>query len=1737
LSNLDGGIAVDSNKFTVQDATGNTAIAGTLGVGGDTTLTGDLAVNGGDLTTSGTSFNLLNATATTVNAFGAATTIDVGSTADTAVINLNSTKEATSSTVGAVVVDGGLAVAKKAYVGTDLNVGGSTTLGDSVTVDTTAINGVTTINGTTAIDTKTFIVKNSTNEVFSIDSAGNIVASSNVKGTTLEATTNNNNFVQIRNILPVVGDQWFDKDNNLLFTYDDEEDWGSGVVLPVEEPQDPTFGTRWFDTDNNLLFTYDGEDWDLGVLTYIMEPPFQILYAPNLEINGDNLAITGTILYDAIKITGGGTPFEIGSGQDIKASIDSDGDAVLKNLDISGYIEKTAAANDANVDLNIGVTNSGTGTKTTSITLDSNTTVISEKLTVGTTSSLGGNVTLSAAADLIVKNAAASPVDVFTVDGATGDTTIARDLSLGNDLTLVGNIEKTGTVNNGNVDLNIGVTNSGTGTKTTSITLNAQETIITGKLTVDGTTTTLNARELTIDDKNIELGSVIEKTGLEATLTQGNTVTLTTGNTSGVIPGQELVKTSGTGAFGTGAVVGAITSATQFTVVNAAGAALNHATAGSITFSIEGASDASANGGGITLKGTTDKTIIWNTSGDRWDFNKGINVSGNSTVTGTSTFNNVVVNSSFTLNDGDITTTGTLTAGASSFGTLSVTGAGIIGGNVNASGDAFFTTINTTESRNSFAGTLEATKLIATTANKTVNANDDVFFTTINTTESRNSFAGTLEAIKLIANGSGKTVNANDNVFFTTIGATTASTLDGALVGSLSANGGAQASGLSKFTTIGETTVGTLDGNLTGSLSANGGAQASGTAAFTTIGATTASTLDGALTGTLAANGGAQASGTAAFTTIGATTASTLNGALTGTLAANGGAEASGLSKFTTIGATTVGTLDGALTGSLSANGGAEASGLSKFTTIGETSASTLDGALTGSLSANGGAEASGLSKFTTIGETSPGTLDATALTASSGLNVTGTVESGQSTFQALTVTGAVDVTGDVTVSANSNLNVGGTLTSGTLTLSSASPTLDITASGAKTANFISNTINATATSSTNSRTKTGLNIQSTGTWDGTSSVNRALLLNATGGTTNRAIEVTAGTSALKDITATALTLSDNNITINATSSGSTTNTLTAAAIKNFTTSTSNLITKTGLSVQSINTWNGANAVNRALYIEATGGTINKAIVVDSGDTDLKNLTVNGDLTVNGTTITLNTNTLTVDDKNIELGSVVQKINLIATLETGVNTVTLTTGNTSGVIPGQLLTKTAGVGAFGTDARVGNITSSTQFTVVNATGVNLNHTTAGSITFRTEGASDASANGGGITLKGTTDKTIIWSGNNSQWNFNQGVNITGNLDLSGNFIFTSAADREINIAALTTANTAGKSLTLKSGLGNGENVSSISFQTPTAALEDVNQTTAGLVDRLVLNSAGAAVTGALTTSSSIASGTTLTAGSSLTVGTTSSLGGDVTFTNAANRVIDIAALTTANTAGKSLTLKSGLGNGENVSSISFQTPTAAANSVNQTTAGLVDRLVLNNTGASITGNISSTGSISTGTFLSTTGNATIGGNIVLVNASSVSTTSGNLTLETGTTGQIILNGKTGTGSNSGTSITNDLYISGNLYFPSDERLKDKQEIISSSVLDGVLATDIWKFAYKIKPDQVEIGVMAQELERNFPELAEQLVSSSKTDEFEDQKSLKESKLVYVLWAALQEETKKRKELEEKINKIIEKLGE
>tara|TARA_B100000287_G_scaffold441_1_gene465 strand:- start:1848 stop:3476 length:1629 start_codon:yes stop_codon:yes gene_type:complete len=153
---------------------------------------------------------------------------------------------------------------------------------------------------------------------------------------------------------------------------------------------------------------------------------------------------------------------------------------------------------------------------------------------------------------------------------------------------------------------------------------------ISGNLIVDGTTTEINSTTLTVDDKNIELGKGTGSaiTGQSATLAL-NTNDVTVASTVGYLPGAALTNLGGSGAFGSATpFVKSITSSTVFTVGDGAGNVLNHTTAGAVTFDVGPASDLTADGGGITLKGSTDKTILWTDSTDSWDFNQDIKTSG-----------------------------------------------------------------------------------------------------------------------------------------------------------------------------------------------------------------------------------------------------------------------------------------------------------------------------------------------------------------------------------------------------------------------------------------------------------------------------------------------------------------------------------------------------------------------------------------------------------------------------------------------------------------------------------------------------------------------------------------------------------------------------------------------------------------------------------------------------------------------------------------------------------------------------------------------------------------------------------------------------------------------------------------------------------------------------------------------------------------------------------------------------
>jgi hypothetical protein len=135
---MHGTVGINTNSITptyVLDVLGNTNLNGNLNV------TGDVEIDGGDLTASTSTFYLLNTSPTTTIHFGGnATNIEIGSTADTSTVNINGTEESTSCTTGALVVDGGVGIAK------NLNICGRLDLNND-TESTSCTTGALVVDG------------------------------------------------------------------------------------------------------------------------------------------------------------------------------------------------------------------------------------------------------------------------------------------------------------------------------------------------------------------------------------------------------------------------------------------------------------------------------------------------------------------------------------------------------------------------------------------------------------------------------------------------------------------------------------------------------------------------------------------------------------------------------------------------------------------------------------------------------------------------------------------------------------------------------------------------------------------------------------------------------------------------------------------------------------------------------------------------------------------------------------------------------------------------------------------------------------------------------------------------------------------------------------------------------------------------------------------------------------------------------------------------------------------------------------------------------------------------------------------------------------------------------------------------------------------------------------------------------------------------------------------------------
>jgi hypothetical protein len=246
----------------------------------------------------------------------------------------------------------------------------------------------------------------------------------------------------------------------------------------------------------------------------------------------------------------------------------------------------------------------------------------------------------------------------------------------------------------------------------------------------------------------------------------------------------------------------------------------------------------------------------------------------------------------------------------------------------------------------------------------------------------------------------------------------------------------------------------------------------------------------------------------------------------------------------------------------------------------------------------------------------------------------------------------------------------------------------------------------------------------------------------------------------------------------------------------------------TAASTTNISTGAVASATTKTINIGtggASGSTTNINLGSSNGGTVTvnKDLVVSGDLTVNGTTTTINSTTISVDDKNIELGSV------------------------------------------GTP-------------------------------------SNTTADGGGITLKGATDKTLNWVNATSAWTSSEDFNLlTGKVyEINGTTVLSSSAlGTGVTGSSLTSVGT------ITTGVWNGTDIGLADGGT-NASLTAVNggvvystasamAISAAGTSGQVLTSAGAAAP-TWTSQSSLSVGSATTATTATNVGLTEATSSDNT---------------------------------------------------------------------------------------------------------------------------------------------------------------------------------------------------------------------------------------------------------------------
>ena len=640
---IDGTVDIDANfavrngttdKFTVASTTGNTLIEGTLNVNGATTLTDDLIIN-----VANKEFAIQNGSGTdkfTVDTDNGNTRIqgfiDVeGNIFQQAApgTGTNTIASDTSFLSDVTLVNNGgthTFVIRDGSSGDKFTVTGST--GNTDIQGTLDVNGATTITNTLSVSSDFSINTNK----FTVASASGDTAVAGTLGvtgnTTLTGDLTGNAALLIQGNAELFGSSTTIGNSNtdtltapgqIRFTSTDGQSTGNtyaadGAVrisggVAIDENlavQNDLYVYGDLNTTGNQIIN--------GTTTYNARLTIQnTAQASNFNDNTVSFRTRGGAVVEKRLFVG--DDFYVWDDSNSRSAFfvdNSNGNADLYgNLDIrSGNF--TVAAASGNTTMAGTLTVAGATTINDSLFIDaanevfrirdgsSNTNRFSVDTDNGNThvdGTLNVDGAVNMGSTLTVDNNFIINSNRFTVAAATGNTSILGTLNVSSNTDITGTLEVDGatTINN-TLDLVGGSSNLTVGGNA----------VISGDLTVNGTTTTISSTVISVDDKNIELGSVASPT------------------------------------------------------------------------------DVTADGGGLTLKGSTDKTFNWVNSTDSWTSSEHIDIDGSKKLNHGGT--QILSPTKQLTNITDITADGDIDFASGNFTVAQTTGNTVIGGTLNVQG-------------------------------------------------------------------------------------------------------------------------------------------------------------------------------------------------------------------------------------------------------------------------------------------------------------------------------------------------------------------------------------------------------------------------------------------------------------------------------------------------------------------------------------------------------------------------------------------------------------------------------------------------------------------------------------------------------------------------------------------------------------------------------------------------------------------------------------------------------------------------------------------------------------------------------------------------------------------------------------------------------------------------------------------------------------------------------------------